>query len=232
MNAMLPVRRAVSPYARRLARERGIPLEALTGSGPGGRIVAVDVEGFVAAPPPMAAAVGGPQASALAATVGLKTIRELLGAFAASDTAFDLEDVVLRAAGCALDDVGGAADLPGQPVAVEARLPAGKGQLVFSDIRKGSLAPLRARRLHAIEAGEDASAQPALMSLRLVEAGDIRPVVMPLLPGRRMRLVLVAGPDTGECLLAFDAALVDEDVAADLLGRFKAYLEVPLRLLA
>jgi pyruvate dehydrogenase E2 component (dihydrolipoamide acetyltransferase) len=34
-----------SPLARRLARERGIELSALSGSGPGGRIVKADVEG-------------------------------------------------------------------------------------------------------------------------------------------------------------------------------------------
>lgn len=32
-----------SPYARRLAQEAGIPLEAFQGSGPGGRVVAADV---------------------------------------------------------------------------------------------------------------------------------------------------------------------------------------------
>jgi pyruvate dehydrogenase E2 component (dihydrolipoamide acetyltransferase) len=36
--------------ARRIARERGVDLEALAGSGPGGRIVKADVEAAVAAP--------------------------------------------------------------------------------------------------------------------------------------------------------------------------------------
>ncbi|MBI1239547.1 MAG: pyruvate dehydrogenase complex dihydrolipoamide acetyltransferase [Alphaproteobacteria bacterium] len=35
----------VSPLARRLAKEKGIDLTALTGSGPGGRIVKADIEG-------------------------------------------------------------------------------------------------------------------------------------------------------------------------------------------
>jgi pyruvate dehydrogenase E2 component (dihydrolipoamide acetyltransferase) len=35
----------VSPVARRLAEERGVDLSTITGSGPGGRIVVVDVEG-------------------------------------------------------------------------------------------------------------------------------------------------------------------------------------------
>jgi pyruvate dehydrogenase E2 component (dihydrolipoamide acetyltransferase) len=41
-----------SPLARRIARERGIDLATLRGTGPDGRIVAEDVERAVAAPPP------------------------------------------------------------------------------------------------------------------------------------------------------------------------------------
>ena len=56
--------------------------------------------------------------------------------------------------------------------------------------------------------------------------------MLPLLPGRALRLVLAAGPTAGECLLVFDETLVEIDVAVEFLTRFKAYLEVPLRLLA
>ncbi len=61
-----------SPLARRIARERGIDLRGLAGSGPGGRIVRTDVEnaepGAAApvAPPPVAPAV--PAAAAVAPT--------------------------------------------------------------------------------------------------------------------------------------------------------------------
>ncbi|OEO31815.1 hypothetical protein VW23_014445 [Devosia insulae DS-56] len=223
----LQPRRAASPYARRLARERGLALEVLTGSGPNGRIVAADIETYVVRPPAPAAA-NGPQASALGTTIQLATLLQLLAGFADADTPFTLEDVVLRAAGCALDDVPESHSLAGAPVALEQ--PA--GQLVFADIRKGSLAPLRARRLRAIEAGIDQSAEPAALSLKLLAASEIRPVMMPLKPGRNMRLVLAAGHVTGECLLSFDAAVVSEDAATELLTRFKAYLELPLRLLA
>jgi pyruvate dehydrogenase E2 component (dihydrolipoamide acetyltransferase) len=59
-----------SPVARRLARQRGVDLASLAGSGPGGRIVKADVEAAGAAPvaaaaPPAAA--GAPAASAPAA---------------------------------------------------------------------------------------------------------------------------------------------------------------------
>ncbi|MBA2332248.1 MAG: 2-oxo acid dehydrogenase subunit E2 [Actinobacteria bacterium] len=48
-----------SPLARRLAREKGVELGDVTGSGPEGRIVADDVERFQVAPAtPIAAAVG------------------------------------------------------------------------------------------------------------------------------------------------------------------------------
>lgn len=46
-----PGRVKATPLARRLARERGVELAALTGSGPGGRIKAADVEAFHAPPP-------------------------------------------------------------------------------------------------------------------------------------------------------------------------------------
>jgi pyruvate dehydrogenase E2 component (dihydrolipoyllysine-residue acetyltransferase) len=40
-----------SPYVRKLARERDLDLRTLSGSGPGGRIVARDLEGATTAPP-------------------------------------------------------------------------------------------------------------------------------------------------------------------------------------
>lgn len=223
--AALQPRRASSPYARRLARERGLSLEVLKGTGPNGRIVAADIAAYAA---PAPAAASGPQASALGTTIQLTTLLQLLAGFADADTPFTLEDVVLRAAGCALDDVPETSSLAGAPVALEQKT----GQLVFADIRKGSLGPLRARRLAAVDAGADQSSEPAALSLKLLAASDIRPMMMPLLPGRAMRLVLAAGPGSGECLLSFDAAAVGEDAATEFLTRFKAYLELPLRLLA
>ena len=55
-----------SPIARRIAEEKGVDLATLTGSGPGGRIIKVDVEGAEpeAAPAAPAAAPAAPGASA------------------------------------------------------------------------------------------------------------------------------------------------------------------------
>src|ERR671914_1733916 len=51
-----------SPLARRIARERGVDLAAITGTGPEGRVVAEDVERAAAAPAPAAAPAGAPAA--------------------------------------------------------------------------------------------------------------------------------------------------------------------------
>src|ERR671931_269061 len=52
------VRIKASPLARRIARERGVELSSLKGTGPEGRIVAEDVERAAAVPAPTAAPAG------------------------------------------------------------------------------------------------------------------------------------------------------------------------------
>ncbi|HST15418.1 MAG TPA: dihydrolipoamide acetyltransferase family protein [Gaiellaceae bacterium] len=65
-----------SPLARRLARERGIDLASLTGTGPEGRIVAKDVEGVQARPAPSASAV--PVTAGEVERIGLTNIRKTI----------------------------------------------------------------------------------------------------------------------------------------------------------
>jgi pyruvate dehydrogenase E2 component (dihydrolipoamide acetyltransferase) len=59
-----------SPLARRIARERGLDLAGLAGSGPGGRIVKADVERAAAAGPAAPAAAPEPAAAPAAPTPG------------------------------------------------------------------------------------------------------------------------------------------------------------------
>ena len=56
-------RRFISPLVRRLARERGLDLSSVTGSGPDGRIVRRDIEALAAGAPASAAAAPAPAAS-------------------------------------------------------------------------------------------------------------------------------------------------------------------------
>jgi pyruvate dehydrogenase E2 component (dihydrolipoamide acetyltransferase) len=69
-----------SPLARRLARERGIDLATLRGTGPEGRIVAKDVEGAEARPAAAAAPVPGGEVERVPLTSIRKTIARRLTA--------------------------------------------------------------------------------------------------------------------------------------------------------
>ena len=72
-----PGRVKASPLARRLARERGVDLRVIQGSGPGGRVVRADIEQAAAAaparpaayPPPAAARAPAAPAAAIPAAV-------------------------------------------------------------------------------------------------------------------------------------------------------------------
>jgi len=74
-----------SPLARRIAKDRGLDLAAVKGSGPHGRIVKADVESAVpgAAAPAAAAAKAGPTPAAAAAPAaagpGAKALADMLG---------------------------------------------------------------------------------------------------------------------------------------------------------
>ena len=65
-----------SPVARRIARERGVDIAALSGSGPGGRVVKADVEQAVE-PQPASGGDGGPPAQTERAGRGEVSVREL-----------------------------------------------------------------------------------------------------------------------------------------------------------
>jgi pyruvate dehydrogenase E2 component (dihydrolipoamide acetyltransferase) len=56
-----------SPLARAIAAQQNVPLALVAGSGPGGRIVKRDVEGYIASPRPAAAPAGAPVGAPAAA---------------------------------------------------------------------------------------------------------------------------------------------------------------------
>lgn len=64
---------AASPYAKKLAAEAGVSLAGVGGSGPGGRIVAADVQQLIASggAAPLAAAAGAVGAAGAAAAAPL-----------------------------------------------------------------------------------------------------------------------------------------------------------------
>jgi pyruvate dehydrogenase E2 component (dihydrolipoamide acetyltransferase) len=64
-----------SPLAKRIALENGVDLQALTGSGPGGRIVKADVQGAGTAAPPSSATPAAAPASSAAAVEAVATAK-------------------------------------------------------------------------------------------------------------------------------------------------------------
>jgi pyruvate dehydrogenase E2 component (dihydrolipoamide acetyltransferase) len=67
-----------SPLARRIARERGLDLAAITGTGPEGRIVAEDVERAAASPAPAAVPAGAAAQPGQIEVVPLSSIRKTI----------------------------------------------------------------------------------------------------------------------------------------------------------
>jgi len=72
-------RKRSSPLARRMARDLGVPLDSLQGSGPQGRIIAKDVKGFSGAPAP-------PPAQMESTTIPLTAMRRTIAKRLAEST--------------------------------------------------------------------------------------------------------------------------------------------------
>lgn len=232
MNAI--ARRPASPYARHLARERGLGLELITGSGPGGRIVAADIEAFVAARPAGAASspAAGAPVSVFGVSIDLGPITKLLADLEVAGNALTLEDMLVRAGGLALE---AAPTLRGGDGPVVVALEAGGGgDVILEDPQRGLVTAIHSRLAGDHAANTASGGAPALLSVRCFRVAGIRAVAMPLRGGAPLRLVVSAaeGSSTAECLLSFDAGRIGEETAAQLLGRIRDSLEVPLRLLA
>ncbi len=224
-----------TPYARRLARERGIPLALVAGSGPNGRRTGLDVLRHAPAPAPAAMPAAAPAAPAvspglaapaaagLAASVSLAAIAGLLPQFGSVEPAIALVDVCLKAASASLRTApplsGAAIVLTGRPGIMD-----GLDRLTL-----GAIAAMRHEAGDATLPG----ARPVVEVSWLARDG-IRPIALPLRPGTAAR-ILVAGT-TGaveaECLLSYDPTRLDDTAAADFLLAFKGWLEVPLRMIA
>ncbi len=230
MNA--PLRTLASPYARRLARERGISLSLVAGSGPNGRIVAgdvpltavavvapapiVEVAAPVAAAPPVVAVATARSVSAFSATVELAPLAEFI---TASGTVLPIDAFLVKAAARA---AGKRAD------AVRWIKPQGGGVTIP---RAVALAPTEIARLLGGEVDGGASGKALVLS-RLTTKG-IRPVAGSLPADADLRFLVVASDDaaTAEVLLVHDAEAIPEGDATEILAGFRDLIEAPLRLL-
>ncbi len=78
--ALRPAPIFVSPLARRMARQAGIDLSTLKGSGPNGRIVRADIDGAQAKPAPTQAPAAAPAPAARAPAVADRRAAQVGGA--------------------------------------------------------------------------------------------------------------------------------------------------------
>jgi pyruvate/2-oxoglutarate dehydrogenase complex dihydrolipoamide acyltransferase (E2) component len=225
-------RRAVSPYARRLARERGLPLLSIVGSGPGGRIVAADVDSFrppeadpveAAAPAAVEEPTRPPKLpGVLTTSIDFRALSELLQTFAAAGRSVAHVDVVLRAAALALDANRGGEQSEDCAISLEVT----GGGIVLRGAARLAVPAIRALR----EGATVDAAPEAEVSLKIRVGRGIRSVLLPLKPGSAMRLAVSAEDAGGDCLLVHDADAVDEDRAEAVLAAFRDGLEAPLSL--
>jgi pyruvate dehydrogenase E2 component (dihydrolipoamide acetyltransferase) len=226
-NRLTPERDRIraTPYARRLARERGVVLSRLTGSGPDGRITGADVTGFVQPPAARATTTARASAAALAATVDLTAARDLLKHFSQVAPGIELIDVCLKAAVSALR---AAPDFAGDGAGIALR--AGQDTQHLPGIERltlGAIAELRRKP------AETTDARPSLTIAWIARAG-VRPMAMPLAAngGAVLTIATDANASSAECLLSYDGERIDGTAAADFLLAFKAGMEIPLRLIA
>lgn len=227
-------RLVASPYARRLARERGIELAALAGSGPNGRIVAADLPEEAAAaavvtptPSQMPKASRTTEApavrpAALAVVLDLRPVAALLASLGDAGFSFDAEDVLLLALGRSLGEA------PGAEASIAIETPGGLRRVVGT----ATLSALREARLS--HHGRDVHGVEKTLSVRFMDADGVRPVMLPLTSGCAMRLIAALAGDRSEadCLLVFDPAAVGEAEAVSLLDGVGRSVAAPLRLLA
>jgi pyruvate dehydrogenase E2 component (dihydrolipoamide acetyltransferase) len=211
-----------TPYARRLARERGLPLAEIGGSGPRGRITAADILAFVPklAPPTAAEAPVPPVAPVIAAP-------RAVGAFQAS---------VDLAALSALIAASGA-DLPAGPFLAKtaARAAGSHGRVLLLRDPSGragmvedaaGLSPGAIASRHAEGTEADAA-----MIVEIVRAAGIRPVGASLPPSAVLRLIAVLDGTWADLLLVHEEDAIPTAEAAAMLAEIRALAEAPLRLL-
>jgi pyruvate dehydrogenase E2 component (dihydrolipoamide acetyltransferase) len=233
-NPSIPApRKPASPYARSLARRRGIALDGIKGSGPDGRITGADVP--PAAPPATAATPTGciaPESparatAAIGASVDLAQAGDLIRHLAELAPEIELTDLLLKATAQARRAVPGLADATVVLTRADTNTPR-----ILAGLDRAMLRGIAAMR--SSPAGPEAApAAEAALAVTMIARPGLRPVAMPLAPETIARLVVAATQDaeTAECLLCYDPLAIPDAAAADFLAAFRRLVEDPRRLI-
>jgi pyruvate/2-oxoglutarate dehydrogenase complex dihydrolipoamide acyltransferase (E2) component len=236
-----------TPYARRLARERNLPLSAIAGTGPNGRIIGDDLKRFTepaleptasaskpaavaapvaqapaAAPTPAASVASVTTPAAIATRVDFAALDALLQRIAEVRPDVTRMDVCLKAAANAL---GGAPGITADGSILLLTAPEKRQRLAgLADASVSTVAAMRTK--------SDTSGRAGLAVSFLGRPG-VRPVAAKLIDGAPARLVIGTAEADGaaDCLLSYDPAAVADDAAEDFLVSFRELVETPFRLL-
>jgi pyruvate dehydrogenase E2 component (dihydrolipoamide acetyltransferase) len=223
----------VTPLARRLAGEAGIDLANIKGSGPHGRIIAVDVEGAKTTkrPAPALAQTQGIANIVLTADVG---IRQSL-ALCADVSAIELADIIIKAWATALARV-----MPPENSDITAVL--GKSRALVRSVAGKSLTAISMARRDPGAADEPQSATTAISIPGTPGITSVADVLRPphttmLSIGAPRRAPVEAGDGSIEfadmmtATLTCDHRRVDAALGAGLLMAFKGFVEQPVTMI-
>ena len=234
-----PARIRATPYARRLARERNVPLTAIAGTGPNGRITGDDLKNYKtpaaesqievpATPEAGPSSAAAPEKryatppSAIAARVEFAAALALLSQIGDVREGVAIEDICLKAAALALDTSGLAAGKDGIVL-----LAAPDDRQFLGELRTKSVSAIAALRANLDQEGS------AGLAVSFLGKPGIRPVAARLVDGIAARLVVGAADRDGgaDCLLSFDPDHIHESAAEDFVLAFRELVESPFRLL-
>lgn len=250
-------RAALSPLARRMARERGVDVSRIPGSGPGGRIVRADVEkASTQSVPPLARAPGRTPAHTERTTIAIPTLT--LSTDCAADNLLDfctqlsqrtgpsgiaVVDVLVRIAGIALKRCAGlnATWIDGavvQGTGNHVALARGGGVTVIESADTKELGAIAAdRRAPAAQQGKRASLSIACVegvrqfagTLHESHGAALTTGAIEARPWAVDGKVVVRAVMT--CSLTCDARVADAAAASRFMGEVRTMIEDPRRML-
>lgn len=245
----------VTPLARRIAREQGIDLGSLSGSGPLGRIVKRDVHAAV-----------GLRLQAAARMMALGPVRLTIACrvdaasrwcdeLAAQGAAVEIDDVMLAACTRALRHVPQANStwtdegaVVHDEVRIALQMNGAPATVVLPDVGQQGLQQLAQERLALLAAARDGRLEPSrcpspTFSLVRLDCAGLRELAVP--PAPPLACVLAFGPAEERavasegavvvarvmtCTLSADPRAVDAVLAADFLAELGRLVENPLRM--
>lgn len=210
-----------TPRARKLARERGVNLAQMRGTGPRGRIIAADIDSVAE---PAGPSTRNGRIAALGMTFDPAPAATLCASFAKAGLDVDVEDAII---GAVIASLAAARDAGDAPNTLSFR--SSGGDLRFDGAPAMSLSAIHRARSAEPSPAQVATTAPAL-SLEIVRGDGLAALFLQPFHGLEMRLMISIGDDA-RANLFFDEDRLSPALVASILGLLKQRLELPVLLL-